>query len=741
MTLQPNHLLQRGRYQIRGHLGQGGMGAVYLAEDLNLDSRLVAIKENLNSSREAQEQFKREADLLARLKHANLPRVIDHFIDETSGRQYLVMDYVEGDDLSKILQDQNGPLSEEVALDWIAQVMGAVNYMHNWVNPVTRTPSPMIHRDIKPANIKRTPDGHIVLVDFGLARFMESAVTLTGARSVTPGYSPIEQYMGGTDIRSDIYALGATLYAMTTGQRPPEALAIAAGTPLPPPRKLNPKLSRNTEKVILSAMQVQATARYESVQAMYAALFHRNISPATDRPTTRPLVNPTVGRSTSVSWQRIGLAVATALFLLFALAGLAVWVPAGVERLLGVNPLATPAAVIALWRGGAETITTAPPTATPSSVPPTSTPAAQAVAAAQTVTVTMVESPTPTATQPATVTPTRDATTQAEQQRATIQAILTAKVETTLTSIGLPPTPTSTPAPPTATPMPTNTPAAPVPPPQETPTATAVVLDIKPTTTVAGPATPRPVATPTPTSTPSGTPIPTPTTAPTPKPAPSATATARPTLTATPMPTPTPTATHTVTPTPRATATPTATSIPPTSTPLPPPTLPPTPSPTLPPPPTATPTRPATPTAAPTPTPAPPVGGSVTLLEPLDAVLQGRPTFRWSTDVRLAENQYFELVFWPVGRDAMSSSFGPAGSTKETSLVVNLDKAADALPNLFQAGQEYQWGILLVELNPYQRLQYLGGGQRFRFERSSGGGGGGESGGGSGPAPTNTPRG
>jgi hypothetical protein len=118
------------------------------------------------------------------------------------------------------------------------------------------------------------------------------------------------------------------------------------------------------------------------------------------------------------------------------------------------------------------------------------------------------------------------------------------------------------------------------------------------------------------------------------------------------------------------------------------------------------------------------VGGSVTLLEPLTSVLQGRPTFRWTTDVRLAENQYFELVFWSVGRDPMNSSFGPAGSIKESSLTVDLDKAADALPNLLQVGQEYQWGILLVELNPYQRVQYLGGGQRFRFERSSGGGGG-----------------
>jgi hypothetical protein len=117
--------------------------------------------------------------------------------------------------------------------------------------------------------------------------------------------------------------------------------------------------------------------------------------------------------------------------------------------------------------------------------------------------------------------------------------------------------------------------------------------------------------------------------------------------------------------------------------------------------------------------------------------LQGRRTFRWSTIVTLAENQYFELVFWPVGRDPMGNSFGPAGSIKETTLSVDLDKSADILPHLFQSGQDYEWGVLLVELNPYRRLQYLGGGHRFRFERSGGSGGGG----GGGPAPTNTPRG
>jgi hypothetical protein len=187
------------------------------------------------------------------------------------------------------------------------------------------------------------------------------------------------------------------------------------------------------------------------------------------------------------------------------------------------------------------------------------------------------------------------------------------------------------------------------------------------------------------------------------------------------------TVTHTPTITPRSTVVATSTFVP-KVTPI---SLINTPSPTL----TAT----ATPIDQPPPTPVLPVDDSVTLVEPLDSVLQGRRTFRWSTEVQLEENQYFELVFWPVGRDPMSSSFGPAGSIKETTLTVDLDRIADILPHLFQAGQEYEWGVLLVELNPYRRLQHLGGGHRFLFERSNGGNSSGD--GGSAPAPTNTPRG
>jgi hypothetical protein len=280
-SLVPGIVLNN-RYKILRLLGQGGMGAVYLAEDINLPGRQVAVKENFDPSAAAQDQFKREALILARLRHQNLPQVTDHFIERASGRQYLIMDYVEGDDLETLLA-QRGPLPETEALNWIAQVLDALEYMHFWVDPTTGQAAPVIHRDIKPANIKVTPQGRVMLVDFGIAKYQTGAGTQTGARAASPGFSPVEQYTGGTDARSDIYAVGATLYCLLTGQVPPESPAIAAGTPLPPPRKLNPAISPNTEQVILRAMQIQATARYQNVRELRRALVGTTIVQAPQR--------------------------------------------------------------------------------------------------------------------------------------------------------------------------------------------------------------------------------------------------------------------------------------------------------------------------------------------------------------------------------------------------------------------------------------------------------------------------
>jgi hypothetical protein len=270
ISLLASGTILHNRYRIIRLLGQGGMGAVYLAEDQSLPGRLVAVKENFDPSRSAQEQFKREAVMLARLKHPNLPQVTDHFI-EPSGRQYLVMDYVEGEDLDQILA-QRGPLPEAEVLGWMEQVFDALEYMHRWVDTASGKPTPIIHRDIKPGNIKRTPEGRIMLVDFGIAKYQTGAGTETGARAASPGFSPVEQYTGGTDACSDVYALGATLYCLLTGQVPPESPRIAAGMPLTPPRALNPRISPNTEQAILQAMQIQATNRYQAVRDLRQAL-------------------------------------------------------------------------------------------------------------------------------------------------------------------------------------------------------------------------------------------------------------------------------------------------------------------------------------------------------------------------------------------------------------------------------------------------------------------------------------
>ncbi len=222
MALKDGQVLN-SRYQIVRLLGQGGFGAVYQAWDLNLKVP-CAVKENFETSPSAMRQFEREASMLAMLRHPNLPRVTDHFFIEGQG-QYLVMDYIEGEDLRTILEREKKPLPEKQVTGWLVDICDALSYLH-------AQPVPVIHRDIKPANIKITSDGKAMLVDFGIAKaYSPESRTTQGARALTPGYSPFEQYgQAPTDARSDIYALGATAYDVLTGQAPPESIARMAGT-------------------------------------------------------------------------------------------------------------------------------------------------------------------------------------------------------------------------------------------------------------------------------------------------------------------------------------------------------------------------------------------------------------------------------------------------------------------------------------------------------------------------------
>lgn len=264
MTLERGTLLHK-RYRIVEILGQGGMGSVYRAVDENLGVD-VAVKENLFTTDEYARQFRLEAVILANLRHPNLPRVTDHFVIGDQG-QYLVMDYIEGEDLRQRME-RMGNITEDEAILLGASICDALTYLH------TRKP-PILHRDIKPGNVKITPDGHIFLVDFGLAKVLHgNQATTTGARAMTPGYSPPEQYgTARTDPRTDIYSLGATLYAALTGIIPEDGLARAMdNTQLTPLRKRNSKISRRLAAAIEKAMGIDPADRFQTAEEFKRAL-------------------------------------------------------------------------------------------------------------------------------------------------------------------------------------------------------------------------------------------------------------------------------------------------------------------------------------------------------------------------------------------------------------------------------------------------------------------------------------
>ena len=270
MILEPGTLLNN-RYRIMGILGQGGMGSVYRAVDENLGIE-VAVKDNLFTTEEYARQFHREAIILATLRHANMPRVTDHLVIDGQG-QYLVMDYVEGEDLRQRM-DRMGMLPEEEVIVIGAAVCEALAYLSS------RKP-PIVHRDIKPGNVKITPQGHVYLVDFGLAKMgLGSQATATGARAMTPGFSPPEQYgTARTDHRSDLFSLGATLYAALAGTTPEDALARAMDqAELSPIKKYNPRVSRRLAGVIEKSLEIHPDDRFQTPEEFKQALLSASTS-------------------------------------------------------------------------------------------------------------------------------------------------------------------------------------------------------------------------------------------------------------------------------------------------------------------------------------------------------------------------------------------------------------------------------------------------------------------------------
>ena len=261
--------LLQGRFLIEEPIGRGGMGAVYIATDQKFGSR-VAIKERAYEDAELAEAFEREARLLNTLHHPILPHVSDYFNE--GGKHFLVMEYIEGEDLSEILK-REGAFAVEDVVKWATELLDGLDYLHSQDPPI-------IHRDIKPHNLKLTSRGNVVLLDFGLAK--ETSGNTLGAKSVfgySRRYSPLEQIEGvGTDARSDIFSLGATLHNLLTGTPPVDVLARVSsivagkGDPLQLASDVNGNVPPAIASVIHSALALNAENRFISANAMQAAL-------------------------------------------------------------------------------------------------------------------------------------------------------------------------------------------------------------------------------------------------------------------------------------------------------------------------------------------------------------------------------------------------------------------------------------------------------------------------------------
>lgn len=266
--IEAGQVLQN-RYRVQKQIGQGGMGAVYIATDERFGS-VVAIKETLVLENNYRKAIEREARLLNSLKHPALPRVSDHFNDEDG--QFIVMEYIPGEDLSEIMERDNRAFPVNDVLTWADQLLDALDFLHNQEIPV-------IHRDIKPQNLKLTPRGQIILLDFGLAKGNPTDLEhQTAAKSIfgySRNYASLEQIQGtGTDPRSDLYSLAATLYHLFTGTAPEDALTRAMNVlsekddTLILASDINPQIPRGVAVVLQKAMALNSNQRPISASEM-----------------------------------------------------------------------------------------------------------------------------------------------------------------------------------------------------------------------------------------------------------------------------------------------------------------------------------------------------------------------------------------------------------------------------------------------------------------------------------------
>lgn len=274
-ALAPNTMIQ-GRYLVVHLIGKGGMGEVYLAVDQRLGSAVALKRTSFADDQSLAAAFEREAKILARLRHPVLPKVSDHFAEK--GEQYLVMEHISGDDLSKRLETAGKPFPVSWVMFWADQLLDALSYLHSHEPPI-------IHRDIKPQNLKLTDENHIILLDFGLSKdtanqAMPSAPGTSGSVvGYTPHFAPMEQIRGtGTNARSDLYSLSATLYQLMTNTVPADALTRADsmitgnGDPIRPLSDLNPEISPAVSNVILKGMEISQDKRFAAAAEMQKAL-------------------------------------------------------------------------------------------------------------------------------------------------------------------------------------------------------------------------------------------------------------------------------------------------------------------------------------------------------------------------------------------------------------------------------------------------------------------------------------
>jgi serine/threonine-protein kinase len=434
------------RYRLILLVGQGTMGAVYDAEDLVFNRR-VALK-RLRYAPEASEhviaqtraQFEREAKILATLRHPCLPRVTDYF--SFSDQEFLVMDYIEGQSLDEIMTLHPGGLDEATVLDWADQLLAALEYIHQ---------HGLVHRDVKPANIRVTPDGHVFLVDFGLVKVFDPASpkTATAVRGLgTPQYAPPEQYdaeLGHTEPRSDIYALGATLYHLLTGE-PPATVTRRVSNPgsFRTLREIKPAISPEVERVILRAMEVPIAKRFAGASDMRAAFKMARVRPLANPVDTSQLPAAELIQAHRARRRRIFGAAAILLVSFSVCATVFVATRSSVAPATP-TPTSTSAASVA-------PTASATSTATPTTTPPPAT---------NTATATFTPTATATLTPTATSTPTPTATLRRITPTATSTQVILLTFTNTPERPGprpsntpIPLAPTDTPKPPTDTPEP-----------------------------------------------------------------------------------------------------------------------------------------------------------------------------------------------------------------------------------------------------------------------------------------------